>query len=192
VHPQLSAVIAGFHAASARVRALDERARAGDWDRCPHPARWSVAECLRHLNLTSGAYVPLLRDAIARARALGRPAPRRYHRDVVGHAVWLLSGPLVRLAGFPIGRVATAAAFMPGGDLTRETVLAEFRRLQGEQVALAGEADGLPLDAVKVRSPFDERVRYSAWSALTILPRHQLRHILQAEEVLDTTGDARS
>jgi hypothetical protein len=32
-----------------------------------------------------------------------------------------------------------------------------------------------------VGSPFSDKLKYSVYSALTILPRHQHRHLLQAE-----------
>jgi len=41
-------------------------------------------ECVAHLNLTSSAYLPILDDALARARQLpGRLFQRRYRRDPV-------------------------------------------------------------------------------------------------------------
>jgi hypothetical protein len=43
------------------------------------------------------------------------------------------------------------------------------------------EAEGLPLHRVKIVSPFNARVRYNLFSALSILPRHQHRHLWQAE-----------
>jgi hypothetical protein len=40
----------------------------------------------------------------------------------------------------------------------------------------------LPLDRVKIVSPFGERMKYSAYSAIVVVARHQHRHIDQAEE----------
>jgi hypothetical protein len=34
---------------------------------------------------------------------------------------------------------------------------------------------------VRVRSPFTDRVTYDVYSALLLLPRHQHRHLQQAE-----------
>ena len=59
--------------------------------------------------------------------------------------------------------------------------MAEFSRLQSEIIACVRAADGLPIDHVTVRSPFDARVTYNLYSALTLIPRHQERHALQAE-----------
>ena len=62
--------------------------------------------------------------------------------------------------------------------------MTEFERLQTEQLALAREADGLPIHRVKIASPFNTRFYYNLFSALSILPRHQHRHLWQAEQVL--------
>jgi hypothetical protein len=53
------------------------------------------------------------------------------------------------------------------------------------------EADGLALGRIRITSPFDSRLRYNLFSCLTILPRHQQRHIWQAEQVLERLRRAR-
>ena len=50
-------------------------------------------------------------------------------------------------------------------------------------IAFARAADGLPLGKVKVPSPFAAGARYNLYSCFVILPRHQVRHLEQAEEV---------
>ena len=70
----------------------------------------------------------------------------------------------------------------------REHLLAEFDRQQDEQIALATAAGGLPLGRVKVASPFEPRARYNLYSCFVILPRHQQRHLEQAERVWGDAG----
>jgi hypothetical protein len=83
----------------------------------------------------------------------------------------------------------TPAAFVPAGNATREEVVREFDHLQDEQIALVRAADGLPLQAARVVSPFNSRATYNLYSCLMLLPGHQLRHIEQAEEVWPARGD---
>lgn len=180
---QLAAIVAQFEAAQARLHRLLPTVPADRWSVRADPARWSVAECVAHLNLTGQVYLPLLRAAWAEARALGAPVPERYRRDLAG---WLLSfavGPMPRLGRWAFGRTRTIAAFVPSGDLPRERVVAEFDRLQAEQIALTRAADGLALDAVRITSPFKAKLKYNGYSCLVILPRHQHRHLWQAEQV---------
>jgi len=79
-------------------------------------------------------------------------------------------------------KVKTTPPFVPKGGQPRNQILSEFVRLQADLVTLIRSADGLPLDAVKVVSPFGGRMQYRAYSALVIVARHQHRHIDQAEQ----------
>ena len=99
-----------------------------------------------------------------------------YRRDLVG---WLLWRTLSTPGRF---KAKTIPAFVPSSERPAADVIAEFQRLQAEQVALTREADGLPIDRVKMASPFNARIRYNIFSALSILPRHQHRHLWQAEQ----------
>lgn len=178
---QIQDIIAQFERAQQRLHRVvagvpDER-----WAVRKEPARWSVAECVAHLNLTGRGYVPLLRQALGEARAVGGERTGSYRQGFVGWLVAKAVGPVPRGRGW--SRARTIPAFMPSGDLPRATVLAEFDRLQAEQIALARAADGLPLEAVNVTSPFNPKIRYNVYAALVILPRHQERHINQAEWV---------
>jgi hypothetical protein len=71
---------------------------------------------------------------------------------------------------------------VPSGDRDPDELVAEFERWHAQQLALVREADGLPIQAVKVTSPVDARVRYNVFSALCILARHEHRHLWQAEQ----------
>jgi len=120
--------------------------------------------------------IPLIQQGIDDARRSTRTVGDRYRRDLVGWLLWTsISAP---------GRFKskTIPAFVPTSDRSAEEVMAEFDRLQAEQIALARTADGVPIDRVKMSSPFNARVRYNIFSALSILPRHQHRHLWQAEQ----------
>ena len=183
MHPQLSAIVAQFESASARLRRLVTHTPAARWNTRADPARWSVAECVAHLNLTSRAYLPLLERGIAEAHAVGGGAPARYRRDPLGWLIATMSGPRPRIGGRKLGGLKTAASFVPSGELEAEATVAEFMELQARQIALTRTADGLPLHRVRVVSPFDARVKYNLYAAFTLLPAHQHRHLEQAEEV---------
>jgi hypothetical protein len=178
MHPQLAAIVDEFTAAQANLHRLAARVAPDQWTKRPDPKSWSVAECVEHLNLTARAFLPLLERAIADARALGAPAPARYRRDLMGWLLWKTMPPPVRL------RVPTAPSFIPGADRSPAELLAEFDRLQAEQIRLTGAADGLPLQKIRVPSPFNAKASYNAFSALSILPPHQERHIWQAARAL--------
>jgi len=183
MHVQLAEIIDQFDTAQTRVHKLAEELTEAQWAERTDPARWSVAECVAHLNLTGRAYLPLIGDALEEARGRDEPSGPRYRRDPVGWMLALAMGPVPRIGRFRLGAVRTTPAFMPEHGLPRGHLVEEFDRLQREQTGLVRESDGCPIDRVWVRSPFDPRLRYNLYSALVILPRHQRRHVVQAERV---------
>jgi hypothetical protein len=92
-------------------------------------------------------------------------------------------GPLPKIGKTRIGRVATKPDFIPSGSFPKQLMLAEFKRLQLELIAIVRESDGLAIDKVRITSPFGEKIRYDVYSTYVILPRHEERHIQQAELV---------
>jgi len=187
MQPQLADIEASFESARARLHRLVADLDPERWGRRPRPESWSAAECIAHLNLTSRAYVSLLAEAFARAPR--GAAPSRYRRDPMGWLIAVSSGPMPRLGAVRFGRVKTIPAFVPGGELPMAQVVADFDRLQDEQIALVRAADGLPLETIRITSPFAAGVKYNAYSALTILPAHQHRHLEQAERAVAQQPD---
>jgi hypothetical protein len=180
VHPQLCAIIDEFNAAQARLHRLVAMAPEESWARRAEPERWSMAECVAHLNLTAAAYIPLLEAALEQGRQIDGQPPRRYRRDVVGWLMWRLIGPPVR------HRIRTTVPFVPLAPMPVRELVADFERWQAAQIACVTAADGLQLSRLRIVSPFDARVRYNAYACLTILPRHEHRHLWQAEQVLES------
>lgn len=82
-------------------------------------------------------------------------------------------------------RARTPPPFEPEGVGSMADTVAAFEGLQRMLVGLLRDAAarGVPLDRLKVASPFNGRVKYSVWSAFRVLAAHQRRHLWQAERV---------
>jgi len=176
MHAELSVIEREFESALARLHNLRAKVPPEIWKRRPSPERWSPGECVAHLNLSSAAMVPLVRAGLEEARRRARPAPSRYRRDFVGWLLWKGLGPG---KGF---KTKAIPAWVPSGEHHPDQLVAEFERWQTQQIACVREADGLPIDAVKITSPVDARARYNVFAALSIMARHQHRHLWQAEQ----------
>ena len=88
----------------------------------------------------------------------------------------------MRIGSWRVGRVQTTAPFRPADAPAPRSTVAEFDRLQEQLRQIVRSADNRAIGAVKVVSPFEARVSYSVYSALVIIPRHQMRHLEQAED----------
>ena len=179
---QLSQIVRELEEAEARLEKLSVKIPDAVWGQRNDDARWSVSECVTHLNITSEAYIPLIRRALEEARQLPE-AKGPYKRDALGAVFGGLVGPLMRIGKFRFGRVSTTPDFVPQGQQPKNVSIAEFRRLQGELSVLVREADGKAIDKVQITSPFGGKIRYNCYSAFVMIPRHQMRHLEQAEEV---------
>lgn len=182
MHPQLEEVRREYVAAHDRLHRLMEQVPDDVWQQRPEPGSWSAAECVAHLNLTAHHYRPVVTAAIEECRRWGDPAPARFRRDPIGWLLWRTAGPPVRM------RARTTANFIPADTPPAADLVAEFDELQAEQLQWIAEADGLPIDRVRITSPYDARIRYNLFSCLTILPRHQHRHLWQAERAAAALG----
>jgi len=177
LHPQLQLLADEFHFATARLHALTRAVPAEQWPVRRDPARWSVAECVAHLNLTGAAYDSILREALTRHPRPAIPYTGRYRRDFWGWLLWKTMPPPVRI------KTKTIAAFIPESTAPMAQLVAEFEKWQEVQLARLAEGDGLPLNEIKVTSPFNAKLKYNLYSCFSILPAHEHRHLWQAEQV---------
>ena len=175
MHPQLAAIARELAEATERAKALVHAVQDGAFQARPDPGRWSVGECLVHLNLTTTAYLPLLDTALAQGGG-GSDPTRRYRRDFAG---WLLSASLEPPVRF---RMTTIPRFVPGGLTSREAVISDFVRLQGELERRLGRASGFDLNRLRIQSPFNELLSYNLYSAFRVLAAHERRHLWQADQ----------
>ena len=178
MHPQLVPIAAEYRSATERVHRLRDTVALHRWRERRDPMRWSVAECVAHLNVTSRTYVPILLAAVAEGeRRGGRSASHRYRRDPIGWVLWKTMGPPVRM------RMTTPAAFVPEANGDPAAIITEFEELERKHLGILAQADGMPLNEIGVQSPFEERMKYNLYSGFSVIPRHQHRHLWQAEQV---------
>jgi hypothetical protein len=94
----------------------------------------------------------------------------------MGWLIWKSQTPGSRV------KIKTSAAFVPTGDRPATGIIATFDRLHTELIDVTRQCDGLPIDRIKIASPFNEKARYNIYAALTITATHDHRHLLQAEK----------
>src|SRR3954470_579896 len=129
---QLSGVIDSLNDAQGRLRTLTDQLPEAAWNGRPAPEQWSAAECTEHLNLTSRAFLPLLRDAVAAAK-LGRQSHKaHYRRDPLGWFISNMMGPLRHVGKLRAMRVKTLPPFVPKSNRSRTEILSDFVTLNAE------------------------------------------------------------
>lgn len=168
-----------------QVRDLADGLDRETFNRRPEEGRWSVGECVDHLNATARLYLPVLTDAIDRARAENVIGERTSGRTLLGRlVVWSMEPPPKWFS-----RMGTWPELEPARDLDPAATLDEFEALHEELIVRINEAADLDLGKVKVRSALDSRLRLSLGDWFHFIPAHARRHMWQAAETLKATGE---
>ena len=140
----------------------------------PEPGRWSAAECLAHLSISTDLFLPVLRKAISASKKGTTKKPKM---DLLGRILrWFLEPPIRQ-------RVKTSAPFVPKAVRAKADAFGEFAALQEKLMDVLRDAREADLSQ-KIVSPFDKRVKYNLYSAFRIVAAHERRHLWQAEQTV--------
>ncbi len=161
---------------------VEMRPDQADWR--PAPRRWSVAECVDHVNLAARLYFDRMRPAIQRARARNLAGSAPYGRGT------LLGRMILRVLEPGAGRRFPApGVFRPArGEIDFAALRDEFRATLAILDDLIEEADGLDLGRVRFTSPAGPILKVTLAEAFEIQSLHIPRHLAQAEAVTKTAG----
>lgn len=145
--------------------------------RRPHPAKWSIAECLAHLNITATTVQSFMGEAIERGKQEKKFGTGPFDIGAKGRLlVWLAEPP-------PKIRIPAPRAVRPPVRIEDPMkLLPDFMKAQDEWEHLMRAAEGL--DQVKIKlGPLTSPFRARLCAALPWMMAHQRRHLLQAEKV---------
>lgn len=153
----------------------------------PAPEKWSIAQCLDHLTVTSGKFDTYFTAAVERGRkkwpvSAGPP----YRPSLIG-------GWLIKQVDPETGRNLRAPkVFRPSESSTIHGALEGFLKQQERFLKFVREADGVDYNKTKLRSPVTPLMRYSLADAFVITVVHGQRHLAQARRVRETSGFPRN
>jgi len=143
--------------------------------RRPDPGKWSIAECLAHLNITAATVQKLMARGIEQAKQEKRFGGGPFSIGPKGRLlIWIAEPP-------PKFTIRAPKNVRPPTVIDNPLqVLPQFLHAQDEWVRLMREQEGLDLAKIKVGQGVF-RMRLAA--ALPWMMAHQRRHLLQAENV---------
>jgi hypothetical protein len=147
------------------------------------PDRWSIAQCLDHLAVTSRQFNSYFTTAIKQGREkwpVTSAVP--YKPSWVGG--WLIR----QVVPETTRRVPSPMVFRPSQSALIEGVLEKFLNQQIMFLGFVREAQGIDYNKVRLRSPVTPFMRYSLADAFVVTVVHGWRHLAQAKRVRDTSG----
>jgi len=161
-----------------RSRELVDGLSPDELTRRPDPARWSIAECLAHLNTIAGIYQPAIDKAIRRGKDEKVVGDGRFEVGFVGAFLrWLAEPP-------PKIRLRAPRNILPPSEITDPgKVVSEFMRVQDGWERQIRECGGLNLKKLKCQTPFPPMPPLRLAAPIPWMLAHQRRHLMQAEKV---------
>ncbi|HEY1758745.1 MAG TPA: DinB family protein [Bryobacteraceae bacterium] len=149
----------------------------------PEPGRWSIGQCISHLNIVNGLDITPVRDAIESGRARGLTGEGPFHYGFLASKVIAGLEPPVTKKKFQAPEV-----YFPPDQTEPESAIAEYTRVCAELRKLAVSANGLDLARVKTKLPAHPWVlrllmQMPLGARLTLFTTHNRRHLWQAEQV---------
>lgn len=143
----------------------------------PEAGKWSVAECILHLNASAAVVQPLMEQAIAQGKRDNKVGTGPFDIGLKGRLlVWIAEPP-------PKFRMSAPRSVRPPARIDDPLkLLPDFMKAQDEWERLIRESAGLDLGKIKV-GPWFSPLRQRLAAALPWMMAHQRRHLLQAENV---------
>jgi hypothetical protein len=143
----------------------------------PVPGRWSMAECLAHLNITGQVYLPVIDRGINGARSQQMFGQGPFRHGLLGKLFIRATEPPAKI------KVKAPKLFAPLPEHLLAVVGPAFASLQEQLLRRVREANGIDLGRVRVTSPVSKLLKLSLGQCFAFIAAHERRHLWQARQV---------
>ena len=146
--------------------------------RRPDPSKWSIAECLAHLNLTADVVQSKIAAAIEQGRKMNMTGTGPFSPGGFGRLLIWIAEPPPKFRMRAPKKIAPAIAHADPAQ-----IVADFMKFQDGWEKLIRDCDGLDQNRIKVASLFPGVPRLRLAAPIPWMMAHQRRHLWQAENV---------
>jgi hypothetical protein len=144
----------------------------------PDPESWSVGECLSHLVNSNSLYLDKIANIL-------NSFPTNYEKDFTYKQSFM--GKLISEGVDPanLKKAKTFKVFFPDKSAVQNKIIDEYVKSSEKLIELAGKMEHLDLEKIKLSSPVNIMIRLNLGDPLIIIPKHDKRHLNQAEKVMN-------
>ncbi len=144
----------------------------------PEAKRWSIAQCLEHLAVTSRGFNRYFPQTIERARN------RWPTSSSVPYRPSLVGGLLIKqVVPETTRRLPAPKIFKPADSSAINDALGIFLKQQDRFLSFVRQSEGADYNRARLRSPVTPLMRYSLADAFVVTIVHEYRHLAQAARV---------
>ncbi len=141
----------------------------------PAAGRWSIAECLEHLNRYSNYYN---RQALGKLENADQVEEHGYKAGWIANWVHNSIHPENRK------KMSTPKFLDPSNSIISDNIVTEFLQHQYQLLGVVEKAQQVDLNKIKVPVEVMKLIKLSLGDVLIFMDLHQQRHMIQAREVL--------
>ena len=144
------------------------------------PEKWSIAECLEHLNIYSRYYNKTMKERLTSA------TPQANNEAIRFSWIDKMSLDGVNPATMETKKTQTLKRFNPTHSEVSNEVLTEFLEHQADLLKILAQAESYNLNKIKIPVEFFKLMRLTLGGCLQFMLFHQKRHLIQAQNVLSS------
>lgn len=138
---------------------------------------WSIGECLSHLITTNALYLVKIENLINKSQVTSnKDFP--YSQSFMGKMIAKGVDPS------NVKKAKTFKVFFPGKSKVEKTVIEKYIISSGKLIELTNKLQNQNLNKLKLSSPVNILIRLNLGDPLIIIPKHDKRHINQAERLM--------
>lgn len=149
----------------------------------PAADKWSVSQCLEHLNSYGRYYLPAIETAIETATLNKWASKKVFTPGWLGEYFTKMMVPDVD--GKKMKKMSAPKNYTPAVALDSDKVLSEFIDQQEKIISLLEEARKIDLEKARVPISIAKLIKLKLGDTFRFLVMHNYRHVLQAERALD-------
>jgi hypothetical protein len=182
--PELQAMLDQLEAIKKEGQAVAAGLTDAQFNWRPGKGKWSIAECLQHLNIGVQKTLPAFDRAIAEGRSKGKTAPGPFRYG------WFSRWMIAEMEPPPKRRLTTPSMLRVPQDAAYQAavLLPEFQAVRDQLAARVRQADGLDLARIRTTSPVNRLLRLPLGAYFQFIIAHDRRHVWQARQVRNVPG----
>lgn len=151
----------------------------------PEAGRWSILECLEHINITLRLYFPRIEAAIEKAERKGWKTTEHFKSGFIGHMFATKMRPL------PDGSIESKTSTFkffdpPKTSPAQEHTIPEFIESHQKLIELMERSKSIDLAKPKAKSAIGPIIMFKLGDIYNFLTAHTQRHLQQARNVMQS------
>ena len=178
----LDGVIKDLEEAVTKVESLTENVDEKTLNQPESDGKWSMLQCIEHITLATAVYVKNFNEKLN-----GQQLPAaadNYKGHWKGKMFAKMNAP--KPEGEIPMKLKTFKFLEPKSQLNSNTVMAEFKLVHKQMIALVEKSRAINIDRIKVPTALGSMVKLRLGEALRFIVAHTQRHLVQLERIKNT------